>query len=307
MQGSSVSKGQTGITERFSVETRGLFYGFLGVLAFSFTLPMTRLAVRDLDPTFVGLGRAIVAAVLAAITLTVTRQAFPSRRQIFRLMAVAGGVVVGFPLLSAWALRYVPASHGAIVLGMLPLVTAIVSTVWDGDRPAPMFWVAAVIGCGTVIAFVLITSGDGLVWGDVTMMAAVLIASIGYVEGGRLSREMGSWQTISWALIVGAPFLIIPVGIAAVRAGVDASAASWLGFAYVSVFSMFLGFFAWYRGLALGGIARVGQVQLIQAFLTFGWSALLLGEQITPGMLVAAAIVIAMIAVIRRVPIERRG
>lgn len=191
--------------------------------------------------------------------------------------------------------------------GLLPMAVAIVSALWDGDRPAPLFWVAALIGSGTVIGFVLFSSSEGLVAGDLAMLGAVIIASIGYVEGGRMSREMGSWQTICWALIVSFPFIIIPVANSVVQNGLNASPTAWLGFAYTCVFSMFLGFFAWYRGLALGGIARVGQVQLIQAFLTIIWSGLFLGEQITPLMLGAAAVVIGMIAIIRRVPIQKKA
>lgn len=288
-----------------SADTRGFIFGFLGVLIFSFTLPMTRLAVAELDTTFVGLGRALVAAFFAGILLIVTHQPRPNRTQVRRLLVVASGVVVGFPLLSAWALRQVPASHSAIINGLLPMATAVVSVLWDKDRPAPMFWVAALIGCSTVIGFVLISGETGFALGDLAMLGAVLTGSIGYVEGGRMSREIGSWQTICWALVISAPFLVLPVGLSAVQHGLQASTTAWLGFAYVSLFSMFLGFFSWYRGLALGGITRVGQVQLIQAFLTILWSGLLLGEQITPLMFIAASIVIAMIAIIRRVPIQR--
>ncbi len=289
-----------------SRETRGFLFGFLGVLIFSVTLPATRIAVADLDATFVGLGRALVAAVLAALCLIVTRQPIPTRRQLLRLGVVALGVVVGFPLLSAWALRQVPASHSAIINGLLPMATAVLAVLWDGDRPAPLFWVAALIGSVTVVGFVFITGEVGFVGGDLFMLGAVLIGAVGYVEGGRMAREIGSWQTICWALIVASPFLVIPVGAVVAQNGLQASPQAWLGFAYVSVFSMFLGFFAWYRGLALGGIARVGQVQLIQALLTITWSSLLLGEAITPLMIGAALVVIAMIFVIRRVPIHKR-
>lgn len=288
-------------------ETLGFALGFLGVLIFSFTLPATRLAVAELDTTVVGLGRALIAAVLAAALLALTRQPRPTRRQALRLLVVAGGVVVGFPLLSAWALRQVPASHGAIIVGLLPLATAVISVIWDGDRPAPAFWVAAVIGCLTVVAFVFLTGEVGFVGGDLAMLGAVAAGGIGYVEGARLSRELGSWQTICWALVIAAPFLVLPVGSAAAQHGLQASLGAWLAFGYVSVFSMFLGFFAWYRGLTLGSIARVGQVQLIQAFLTILWSGLLLGESITPWMVLAAGIVIAMIAIIRRAPIQQKA
>jgi drug/metabolite transporter (DMT)-like permease len=290
-----------------SRETRGFIYGFLGVVIFSITLPATRVAVAELDATFVGLGRALVAAVLAALCLALTRQPIPTRRQLVRLGVVALGVVVGFPLLSAFALRQVPASHSAIINGLLPMATAVLAVIWDGDRPAPLFWGAALIGCLTVIGFVFITGEIGFVGGDLFMLGAVLIGAVGYVEGGRMAREIGSWQTICWALLVAAPFLVIPVGLTAAQTGLGASFNAWLGFAYVSVGSMFLGFFAWYRGLALGGIARVGQVQLIQALLTITWSSLLLGEAVTPLMIGAALVVIAMIAVIRRVPIHKRA
>jgi drug/metabolite transporter (DMT)-like permease len=290
-----------------SHETQGFLFGLLGVLIFSLSLPATRVAVAELDPIFVGLGRALVAVALALPLLMITRQKMPTHRQILRLGVVALGVVVGFPLLSAFAMRYTDASHGAIVTGLMPLGTAVVSSIRNGERPSWVFWLAALVGSLTVVGFVLL-SGDGQIHiGDFAMLGAVLVGSIGYVEGGRMSREVGSWQTICWALVLSAPFLILPVGMSAAQHGLDASARAWLGFAYVSLFSMFLGFFAWYRGLALGGIARVGQVQLLQAFFTVAWSALLLGETITPLTIIALLIVIAMIVVIRRAPIRQRS
>jgi drug/metabolite transporter (DMT)-like permease len=291
---------------RPSNETQGFIFGLIGVLIFSFTLPATRVAVQELDPIFVGLGRAIVAAGLALPLLLITKQKRPTLAQFKRLAIVALGVVVGFPLLSAFAMRHTDASHGAIVNGLLPLATAVVSTLSAGERPSRRFWLAAVIGSATVVAFVILT-GDGQIHpGDFAMLGAVAIGSIGYVEGGKMSKEIGSWQTICWALVISAPVLIFPVGAVVVMEGVQASGPAWLGFFYVSIFSMFLGFFAWYRGLALGGIARVGQVQLLQAFFTVLWSALLLGEKITPLTFVALAIVIAMIVVIRRAPIYKK-
>jgi drug/metabolite transporter (DMT)-like permease len=288
-------------------ETLGFVFGFLGVLMFSMSLPATRVAVAELDPTFVGLGRAIVAAALALPLLLLTKQKVPTRNQVLRLGVVAMGVVVGFPLLSAFAMRYTDASHGAIVNGLMPLSTAVVSTIRNGERPSWLFWLAALVGSVTVVGFVLL-SGDGqLHLGDFAMLGAVLIGSIGYVEGGRMSREIGSWQTICWALVISAPFLLLPVGFVAAQHGLQASTRAWLGFGYVSMFSMFLGFFAWYRGLALGGIARVGQVQLLQTFLTVGWSALLLSEKITPLTIIAVVIVIGMVIIIRRAPIQQRA
>lgn len=290
-------------TGRLSNETLGLVFGLIGVLCFSLTLPATRIAVAELDPVFVGLGRALIAAALAAPLLIVTRQKRPTHQQFVRLGIVALGVVVGFPLLSAFALRYTPASHAAIVVGLLPLATAVVSAVRNGERPSPVFWGAAVVGSATVVGFVILSSDGALHWGDLAMLGAVLVGSLGYVEGGRLSKEIGSWQTICWALVISAPALVLPVTGSVAQSGLYASSRAWLGFLYVSVFSMFLGFFAWYRGLALGGIARVGQVQLLQAFFTVAWSALLLGEHITPLTIIALVIVISMIMIIRRAPI----
>jgi drug/metabolite transporter (DMT)-like permease len=284
-------------------EALGLFFGFVGVLVFSFSLPLTRIAVRDLDPTFVGLGRALIAALLSGLTLFWARQPLPSRRQIQRLAIVAFGVVVGFPVFSAWSLRFVPAAYGSVITALLPLSTAVVSVLVSGDRPSPRFWLASLIGSLTVIVFVVASRGGGFTIGALAMLGAVLMAAIGYVEGGRLAKEIGSWQTICWANLLSAPLLIWPVGASVLQHGLAASPGSWAAFLYLGVFSMFLGFFAWYRGLALGGITRVSQVQLIQPLLSLVWSALLLGEQLTLLMLVAAAVVVACIYVARKAPI----
>jgi drug/metabolite transporter (DMT)-like permease len=278
----------------------GFVYGFIGVAAFSLTLPATRVAVAGLDPVFVGLGRAVVAALLAAIVLAVTRTQFPGWRVLPRLALVAGGVVVGFPLFSAWAMRYVPAAHGAVVIGLLPLATAMAGAWLAHERPSRLFWACAVTGSAVVVAFALWQGGGAPHPADGLLVLAVAAAAIGYAEGGRLARTLGAWQVICWALVLSAPLVAIPTAFAADDRLATASAAAWAGFAYVSVVSMFLGFFAWYRGLALGGIAAVGQVQLLQPFLTIFASALLLGERIDAATLIAAALVIVTIAIGRR-------
>jgi drug/metabolite transporter (DMT)-like permease len=286
-------------------ELRGLLFGFAGVLGFSLTLPATRLAVADLDPTFVGLGRALVAALLAGIVLWLTRQSWPARTHLRGLLSVAAGVVIGFPLLSAWALRQVPASHGAIMLGLLPLATAVAGVLRAGERPSWSFWAASVAGSACVVGFALAT-GDGQIHSaDGALLGAVAAAAFGYAEGGRLARTLGGWQVICWALLLAAPILLIPVVWSALVHGLQASPGAWLGFAYVSIISMFLGFFAWYHGLALGGIARVGQVQLLQPFLTLGASAVLLHETVTPAMLLVALIVALIVAIGRKAGIRR--
>ncbi|WP_097458641.1 DMT family transporter [Mangrovitalea sediminis] len=285
-------------------ERMGLLYGFAGVFCFSLTLPATRVAVAAFDPVVVGLGRALVAAVLAALVLSWCRPAWPSLAQWRRLVLVAAGVVVGFPVLSAWAMTRVPAAHGAVVLGILPLATAVAATLRAGDRPSLRFWLAAIAGAVVVVGYMLDAGADQWRGADLLLIAAVASAAMGYAEGGRLSREMGGWQVICWALLLAAPVLVWPVGerlMAHPLTGAPWTA--WLGLGYVCVFSMFLGFFAWYRGLALGGIARVSQMQLLQPFLTLMASGLLLGERVTWHMVAAAALVIGCILVGRRAPI----
>lgn len=277
----------------------GILYGLLGVFSFSLTLPATRVAVAELDPTFVGLGRAIVAAGLAAIALRVTRQPLPTKSQWGNLAIVAFGVILGFPLLSAWAMRQLPAAHGAVVIGLIPLATAIAATIRGKERPSFRFWLATAIGSGTIVTFTLASGGGQFQMPDLALIGAVVAAAIGYAEGGKLARSIGGWQVICWALVLAAPVLIVPTLLAA-QSGLNASPIAWLGFAYVCVISQFLGFFAWYHGMAIGGVARVSQLQLLQPFLTIAFSALLLHEQITLPTIVAACIVIACVGVGRR-------
>lgn len=288
-----------------SAETKGMAYGFVGVLVFSLTLPATRAAVAFLDPVFVGLGRSVAAAVLAAVILLLTRQRFPSRPQIKSLILVAAGVVVGFPLLSAWAMTRVPASHGAIMLGILPLATALAGALRAGDRPSLGFWMAGMAGSALVVAFALGSGAGRLQVADFALLGAVFAAAFGYAEGARLSRSLDGWRVICWALVLAAPFLAFPVVIVALAHGLSAPPAAWLSFGYVSLMSQFLGFFVWYKGLALGGVARVSQLQLLQPFLTVLASALLLGEKITATMLIFALAVVATVAIGKRMAIRR--
>lgn len=283
----------------------GLWFGFLGVAAFSLTLPATRTAVTAFDPVVVTLGRALVAALLAGLLLWLTRQRAPSRSQWISLTVIAAGVVLGFPLLSAWAMRQVPASHGAIVLGLLPLATAGAGALRAGERPSSSFWLASLAGSAAVIGFALATGAGSLHIADLALLGAVLAAAIGYAEGGRLARELGSWQVISWALVLAAPFLLVPMGFAVKAHGLAGPYSAWIAFGYVTVISQLLAFFAWYKGLALGGVARVSQLQLLQPFMTMIASWLLWGEQLTAIGLVAALIVAATVAIGRRTPVEK--
>lgn len=263
----------------------GLLWGLLGVVAFSFTLPFTRIAVADgaMSPLLVGSGRAVVAAVLAGIALAVTRQRRPRGSQWARLAVVAGGAVVGFPMLTSYALTATPASHGAVVVAVLPAATAMLAVLRGGERPRRRFWLAAAAGAVAAVGFAALHGGGltGLAPADLLLFAAVAACAVGYAEGGLLSRDLGAWQTISWALVVAAPLMGVLLLVAVGQHPPRASVVEWGALGYLAVVSMFLGFFAWYRGLAIGPIAQVSQVQLAQPVLTLGWAALLLHEEIT--------------------------
>jgi drug/metabolite transporter (DMT)-like permease len=280
--------------------------GFLGMLGFSFTFPATRVAVEELDPTFVGVGRAVVAGALAAALLALRREPLPRRDQLPRLAVAAGGVVVGFPLLSALALVSVPSSHAAITAGIIPAATVVAAVLRAGERPSPGFWLASAAGLVSVLAFAA-ASGHGLPrTGDLLMLAAVVLVAFGYTEGAVLSRELGGWRVISWALVLSLPVTIPVTAVAAAGGPLDGGTTEWLCFAYVAVVSMFLAFFAWYAGLARGGVAKVGQVQLAQPVLTLIWSALLLGEHIGALTVVAAIAVLASVVATQRTGVERK-
>ena len=285
-------------------ELRGFGYGFLGVLIFSLTLPATRIAVSGFDPVFVGLGRAIVAAGLALILLVATRQTIPPFRFLPKFCIVAVGVVIGFPLLSAIAMRDASASYGAVITGLLPLSTALCGVWRAGERPSLAFWIFASLGSVLVIGFALLSGSGSIRSADLALLGAVGAAGLGYAEGAVLSRIFGSWQVICWSLILSTPVLL-PIVLQ--YAPTDFSSVSFgavIGFLYVSIFSMFLGFFAWYRGLSLGGIARVGQVQLLQPFLTILASTIFLGERLTITTLSFAAGVIVCVALGKRAQIS---
>ena len=281
-----------------------LFLGFLGVLGFSGSLPATRVAVEELDASLVGLGRAVVAAILGGALLLVLRQPRPKRSQLGRLALVALGVVIGFPLFTAFALRELTSAHGAVIVGLLPAATAAMAVIRGGERPSRGFWLASGVGLVAVLAFAA-TQGAGLpTAADGLVLLAVAFGALGYAEGGALSRELGGWQTICWALLLSMP-LVAPLAAAAALTGdVSGGAGAWAGFAYVSLVSMFLGFFAWYAGLARGGVAKVGQVQLAQPVLTLIVAAALLGEHVGLATIIASLAVLASVAAIQRTRVD---
>ena len=261
----------------------GVWLGFVGVAAFSFTVPFTKVAVASLSPLFIGSGRAVVAAVLAGAALALTRQPLPRGTQWPRLAVVAAGVVVGFPLLTSFALTTTPASHGAVVIALLPAATATAAVLRGRERPPRTFWLITGAGAAAAIIFASLHSGGAgqLHWADLLLLGSVVAAAVGYAEGGLLARELGAWQTVSWALVLAAPLMLVLTAVSVAQQPPAAAPAEWAAFAYLGVVSMFLGFFAWYRGLAIGPIAQVSQIQLIQPVLTIGWAALLLGETLT--------------------------
>lgn len=278
-----------------------LCWGGLGVLIFSGSLPATRLAVvGGLDPAFIGTGRAVVAGLLAVVVLAVRGQLRPPREAIPGLLLVSVGVVFGFPILTTLALARVPAVHGAVLTGLLPAATAVMGVLRAGDRPGFGFWLAAGAGLLCVLAFAAVQGGGELGVADLLLLTAVALCGLGYAEGAVLSRSLGGIRVISLALVVSlpvsVPFMLLRLGPGAAQA----STAAWAGFAYVSLFSMYLGFFAWYRGLAAGGVARVGQLQLAQPVLSLLWAVLLLGETVTPQAGLAAAGVIACVIATQR-------
>jgi drug/metabolite transporter (DMT)-like permease len=281
----------------------GLAWGFLGIVSFSASLPTARLATLHLDPWFVSLGRALVAGTLAALLLLWRRPRLPAGTEWRSLALVVVGVVLGFPVLSTLALRDMPAAHASVIVGTAPLLTAAVAALIARERHGLAFWLASVAGCALVVGFALWRAGGagvslGLAPGDALMLLAVVAVAFGYVGGGKAARTLGGWQTICWALLLALPLLPLPVWWT--RPAGPVPAASWAAFGYQSLVSMFLGFFAWYRGLALGGIARVGQVQLLQPFLSLGLSALLLGEAVPPTLWLVAAAVVACVFAARR-------
>lgn len=265
--------------------------GLMGVLIFSGSLPATRIAVRGLDPFFLTSARALIAASLGAVLLLMLSRVRPARGDFWPLTVVALGVVVGFPLLTALALLHITAAHSIVFIGMLPLATAAFGVLRGGERPRPAFWAFSGLGAILVAGFAGSQSGGAAQTGDLLMIGAILLCGLGYAEGATLSRRLGGWQVISWALLLAVPAMV-PLAVLTAPDTIDGlSPAVWGSFAYVSVFSMLIGFVFWYRGLAIGGIAGVGQLQLLQPFFGLLLAALLLGEPV-PGVMVAITVLV---------------
>ena len=291
--------------------SKGLWLGLLGIVIFAVTLPMTRLAVGtpeapQMSGVFIALGRAVVAAALSAVFLLATRAPLPRRQDWLPLAITAGGVVFGFPLLTSIAMRYVEAMHASVIVGVLPLATAAVGALLHRQRPSAGFWLCAALGSALVVVFAVLRSGSAaglsIQFADGLLLAGMLCAAVGYGYGARLSQHMQAEHVICWALLISLP-LTLPLALLSwPQAAIKTSA--WAGFAYLGVFSMWLGFFAWYRGLALGGTVRVSQVQLVQPFLSMLFAVPLLGERLDAVTVGFALAVIATVFVGKKMPVH---
>lgn len=277
---------------RLSTATQGWINGFIGVLIFSGSLPATRLAVLEFDPVFLTVARASIAGVLALMLLWLFRERRPTPRQCGSLAVVALGVVLGFPLLTALALQTVTSAHSIVFLGLLPLATAAFAVIRGGERPRPAFWLFSVLGSLLVAGYALAQGIGASARGDGLMLLAVVVCGLGYAEGARLSRTLGGWQVICWALVLALPLMLGLSFALRPRSFTGISVPAWLSLGYVALFSMLIGFVFWYRGLAQGGIAAVGQLQLLQPFFGLALAAGLLHEQVSPGMLAVTVAVI---------------
>jgi drug/metabolite transporter (DMT)-like permease len=273
--------------------------GLLGVVIFSGSLPATRVAVAGLSPLFLTAARAVIAALLGAALLVLLRQARPQRADLASLAIVAFGVVIGFPLLTALALQHITSAHSIVFIGLLPLATAIFAVLRGGERPKPLFWLFSCLGSATVAGFALSNDGAASVTGALLMIAAIIVCGLGYAEGAALSRRLGGWQVISWALVLAAPPMLL-LALFTLPSWERVGVPAWVGLAYVSVFSMLVGFVFWYRGLARGGIASVGQLQLLQPFMGLALAGLLLGEPVAWTMIAATGLVVVFVGFARR-------
>ena len=287
-------------TDIMDKTTSGWINGFLGVLIFSGSLPATRAAVADFHPLFLTGARAVIAGLLAALLLGVFREKRPGSGDLVALAVVALGVVVGFPLLTALALEHVTAAHTIVFVGLLPLATAVFGVLRGAERPKPAFWLFSCLGSLMVAGFAFTQGFSASPIGDMLMLAAILACGLGYAEGARLSRTLGGWQVICWALVLSLPAMLVLALATMPETFSGAGNSAWAGLAYVSVFSMLIGFIFWYRGLAQGGIAGVGQLQLLQPFFGLALAATLLGESVSPSMITVTLAVILCVAGAKR-------
>ncbi|GIN89836.1 hypothetical protein J22TS1_08870 [Siminovitchia terrae] len=288
-------------------EKVGLLLGLVGVICFSLTLPATRIAVEYFGATVIGLGRTIVASILVILVLIIRKEKLPSARQFKSLVIVSLGAVLGFPLLTSWAMESLPVSHGAVELALLPLATAGFAILRAGEVPSLKFWISSIVGSLAVIIYAAYLGFGQLQYADLALLGAVIILGLSYAEGGKLAQELGSWQVIAWAIIIAAPFFIVPVFLNVTGEMLHAPLTAWVSFIYLAVVSQFLAYVAWYSGLAMGGISRVSQIQYLQPFLMITFAALFLNESITLFTILMAVIVVFSVIFGKNAAVVKKG
>ena len=291
--------------QSLSRETLGLILGTIGVIIFGVTLPMTRIAVQSLDPWFVTSGRAALAGFIAILVLSALRRPWPRRDELLPLAIGAFFTIIGFPVCTGFAMQLVPASHGGVVLGILPLVVALFGALSSGDRPSFGFWVSAIVGAALVIGFSLRDEAGQLGLGDLLLLGAVLSAAAGYTAFNRVSVKRAGWEVVSWAVVLGLPFTVPISLITGPAAPLSVPFTHWGAFLYLGLMSQYIGFFFWNSGLAIGGQARVSQTQLLQAFVTLATAALFNGEIVDLWTWVFAVAVVGTVLIGRRTRIIR--
>jgi drug/metabolite transporter (DMT)-like permease len=283
-----------------SRERLGLVLGFIGMVIFGGTLPATRIAVAAIDPLAMTALRTAIAGVCSLALVIVLRRKFPPRELWFQLAVASICVVILFPFLMALAVQTVDASHGGVVMGALPIATAFVAVLTTHERPKPLFWIASLAGAALVVAFALRQGGGAITSGDLLLFAAVAASAIGYTFSGRLTASMPGWEVISWALVIALPVSLSAAVISLPPDLGQIPLKPWLALLYAALFPQWIGFFAWNAGLAMGGIARVAQMQLMQPFVTFALAAIFLGEPITAQIVLFAAAVVLTVAISTR-------
>jgi drug/metabolite transporter (DMT)-like permease len=287
-----------------SNETKGMLIGVIGITMFSLTLPFTQMAVKELSPFFVAFSRATIAGFCALILMILGKYKLPTKNQIKRLIIIAIGIVYGFPIFTSMAMTTLPSSHSGIVLGILPLTMSVLAAIRYKEKASLAYWITSIIGASLVITYAFIDNNGFLIKEDLWLLFAILFVSVGYSEGGNLSKEMGSIAVVSWALVLTLPFNIIATYFFYETSFSSVSLQALISLSYVGLFSMYIGFFFWYKGIAIGGISRVGQVQLIQPFLTIVAAFFLTNEKITFLNILFALMVLVVIIIGRKTKIE---
>lgn len=286
-------------------ESKGMLIGFIGILIFSLTLPVTKIAVLSFNPYFIAFGRAALAGMFALAYLAYKKEPAPSKVDFVKFAVIAVGIVFGFPILTTLAMNHGSSSHGAVILGMMPLATTVIGVLRFKERPSLGFWLVSLLGAGLVVLYALLKSSGSFTYIDGLLVLGGISACIGYVEGGELSRKMNPRAVISWVLVISLPLNLVMAWVTYNPEYINADAVAWTSFFYLSLFSMFLGFFFWYEGLAIGGIARVSQVQLTQPFCTLVAASILLGDSLTVMNLIFAVLVVSTVILGKKMLIKR--